>query len=113
MQPLTCLIADIPQSVLADIVQRIAMDTRDVKVIPGVANSADLPSILNNQSVDVLIVGMEEFALPGVCKSMLDRFTDLLVVALVNDGRKAAVFINDIRSQEVSTIIEALGRRRQ
>jgi hypothetical protein len=44
---------------------------------------------------------------------MLDRFTDLLVVGLVNDGRKAAVFINDIRSHEVSTIIDALGRRRK
>jgi len=113
VQPLNCLIADIPQSLLVDILQRIAKETRDVKVIPGVVNSADLPSILNSQSVDVLIVGMEEFVLPRICKTMLDRFTDLLVVGLVNDGRKAAVFINDIRSHEVSTIIDALGRRRK
>lgn len=111
MQPLNCLIADIPRSVLVDILQRIAGETEDINVIAGVADSADLPAILSHQTVDVLIIGMEEFVLPQICNDMHERFSDMLVVGLVNDGRKAAVYINDIRSHEISTIIEVLGRR--
>ena len=111
MQPLNCLIVDIPQALLVDIVRRIAEETEDIKVVDRVANSDDLPAILNSRSIDVLIIGMQEFVFPKVCNDILNRFTDLLIVGLVNDGRKAAVYFNDIRSHEISKIIRVLGRR--
>ncbi|MFV2033005.1 MAG: hypothetical protein ACC663_10960 [Gammaproteobacteria bacterium] len=111
MQPLNCLIVDIPQAVLVDILQRIAEGAGGLNVIEGVADSADLPTILSSQTVNVLIIGMEEFVLPKIYNDMLNRYSDLLIVGLVNDGRMAAVFINDIRSHEFLKIIEMLGRR--
>ncbi len=111
MQPINCLISNIPQALLVDIVCRIAEENHCVKVVDRIADSAELPAIMQSRAIDVLIIGMDEFAIPQVCEDLLKQFSDLLVVGLINDGRKAAVYINDIRGQEISDIIRVLDRR--
>jgi hypothetical protein len=49
--------------------------------------------------------------LPQICTDMMEKFSNLLVVGLVNDGRKAAIYLNEISSGEVADIINMLGRR--
>jgi hypothetical protein len=105
------LIADIPQAVLVDIVQRIAEETENVKVVDRITDIAELPAIMDSQPIDVLIIGMEKFVIPQICSDMLNKFSNLLIVGLVDDGRKAAVYINDVTSHEVNQIIGILGRR--
>jgi hypothetical protein len=111
VRPLHCLIADIPQAVLVDIVQRVAEESENIKVVDRVSDLAELPAILSNQPIDVLIVGMEKFTIPQICSDMMKKFSKLLVVGLVDDGRMAAVYLNEISSGEISDIINALGRR--
>lgn len=111
MQPLRCLIADIPQQVLADIVQIIAEEDNNVVVVDRISNIQELPGILSRQPVDVLILGMKNYVFPPVCINLLDQFSNLLIVGLVDDGRMAAVCINDVRSHELLDVINILGRR--
>jgi len=111
VRPLHCLIADIPQAVLGDIVQRVAEESENIKVVDRVSDLADLPGILASQPVDVIIVGMKKLTVPQICSDMMKKFSNLLVVGLVDDGRMAAICINDISSGELTDIINALGRR--
>jgi hypothetical protein len=111
VRPLHCLIADIPQAVLVDIVQRVAEESENIKVVDRVSDLSQLPVILASQPIDVLIIGMKKFMLPQICTDMMEKFSNLLVVGLVNDGRKAAIYLNEISSGEVADIINMLGRR--
>lgn len=111
MRPLHCLIADIPQAVLVDIVQRVAEESENIKVVDRVSDLAELPAILASRPIDVLIVGMERFTIPQICNDMMKKFSNLLVVGLVDDGRMAAIYLNEISSGEVTDIINVLGRR--
>ncbi len=110
-RPLHCLIADIPQAMLVDIVQRIVEETGNIRVVDRIPDLAELPAALARQPVDVLVVGMEKFKFPQVCSEMLQKFSNLLVVGLIDDGRMAAVYVNDISATEVANIIRILGRR--
>ncbi len=111
MENLRCLIADIPQLMLADIVHRVAEANEDIEVIDRLTNIDDIPKVIKQQSIDVLILGIKNIVLPQVCSDVLDRDSNILVVGLVDDGRRAAVYIDDIGGNEIIKIIRTLGRR--
>lgn len=111
MRNLQCLIADIPQAILADILQRSAEQSERIEVVERVANLDDLPEALAQNSIDVLIVGMEKPAVPKVYSDLMHQFANLLVVGLIDDGRSAAVFVNDISSKQMTELITLLGKR--
>lgn len=111
METLHCLIADIPQIVLADIVQRITEENHNIEVVKRVPNIEDVPAILNGQDIDVLILGMKSNTLPQAYKDILNNFSDLLIVGLVDDGRQAAIYMDDVGSNEIVKIIRTLGKR--
>jgi hypothetical protein len=111
VETLHCLIADIPQIVLADIVQRITEENKNIEVVERVPSIEDVPAILSRQDIDVLILGMKSNICPLACKDILKKYSDLLIVGLVDDGRQAAIYIDDVGSNEIVKIIRTLGKR--
>lgn len=111
MAHLRCLIADIPQLVLADIVQRVAEENEDVEVVDRVTGIDNLSEVVRKQAIDVLILGMKNNMLPQVCNDVMDTISDLLVVGLVDDGRRAAIYVDDVGGNEIVKIIRILGGR--
>lgn len=111
METIHCLIADIPQVVLADIVQRITEENQNIEVVNRVPNIEDVPAILSRQDIDVLILGMKSNTSPQTYKDILNKFSDLLIVGLVDDGRLAAIYMDDVGSNEIVKIIRTLGKR--
>ena len=111
MRNLQCLIADIPQAILADILQRTAEQSEHIEVVDRISNLDDLPAALAQNPVDVLIVGMDKPVVPRRYSDLMNRFANLLVVGLIDDGRSAAVFVNDISSDEMTDLITLLGKR--
>ena len=111
MRPLQCLIADMPQAILGDILERTAEKAGNIEVVDRISSVDQLPEALAQNSIDVLIVGMETITVPQFYSDLLHRFSNLLVVGLVDDGRSAAVFVNDISSDEITGLINLLGKR--
>jgi len=101
-----CLIANISQIVLADIVQKLAEEIDDIEVIDRISNIDDIESIVKKKSIDVLILGMKNNYLPKVCSDMLDKGSKLLVIGLVNDGRRLSVYIDNIGKNGLFKIIK-------
>ncbi len=112
MEILRCLIADIPQKVLADIVQRVTQLDEKIDVVGQVSNICDISGILNTQKIDVLIMGMRDDMPHGYCREILDQFPQLLIVGLVNDGRMAVVCLADLGSSQLVNLITNLGNSR-
>ena len=111
VETLHCLIADIPQILLADIVQRITEENKSIEVVKRVSNIEDVPAILNRQDIDVLILGMKSNTFPQTYRDILNKFSDLLIVGLVDDGRLAAIYMDDIGVDEILKIITSYARR--
>ena len=111
METLHCLMADIPQVVLADIVQRITEENYNIEVVKRVPNIEDVPAVLSRQNIDVLILGMKSNTSPRTYRDILNKFSDLLIVGLVDDGRLAVIYMDDVGSDEIVKIIRTLGKR--
>lgn len=111
MENLRCLISDIPQQLLSDIILSIAQRQENIEVVERVPNTDELDSILNNKSIDVLILGLKSNSFPDICKDLLDKFSDLLILGLFDDGRHAAVFLDDVGTHEIVKIISTFGKR--
>ena len=111
MDNLRCLMADIPQKILSDIVGRITEAHERIEVLDQVASREHLPEILNRQSVDVLILGMTDPGLPQYCRDLLQTHNNLLIIGLFDDGRMATVYLNDIASWEIVKVIYTFGGR--
>jgi DNA-binding NarL/FixJ family response regulator len=109
---LRCLIADIPQKVLADIVQRVTQQDEKIDVVGQVSDIDDISGILNTQKIDVLIMGMRDDTPHDFCREILDRFPQILIVGLVNDGRMAVVCLADLGSSQLVNLITNLGNTR-
>ena len=106
MEILRCLIAGIPQKVLADIVQSVTQQDEKIDVVGQVSNIADVPEILDKQKVDVLILGMQGDTSHQLCEQMLKQFPDLLIVGLINDGRATVIFMGDVGSSQLVRILK-------
>jgi DNA-binding NarL/FixJ family response regulator len=103
------LIADIPQKILADIVQRVTQQSEKIDVIGQVSNIDDVPGIIGRENIDVLIMDMRDSTPHQFCRDILKKFPGLLVVGLVDDGRMAVACLADVSSRQLVTIINSLG----
>lgn len=111
MKSLQCLIADMPQAILVDILKRTAKRSEHIEVVDRIFKMEELPEALAQNPIDVLIVGMAKVAVPRLYSDLMNRHSNLLVVGLIDDGRTAAVFFNDIGSDELTDLITLLGKR--
>lgn len=112
MEILRCLIADIPQKLLSDIVQRITQEHEFIDVLDPVTNVENLPVLLQEQSVDVLILGLSDPVMSQYCMDILKKFSDLLIIGLLDDGRLATIYLNNVGSMEIIKVICTFGDRK-
>ncbi len=111
MENVRCLIADIPQTVLADIVFKMAKESNGMEAVDYISNIEELPNTIQKLSIDVLILGMKGNDLPQICTDLMDRINNLMVVGLIDDGRRLAVYINNAGKKEIIDIITTFGKR--
>ena len=111
METLRCLISNIPQQLLSDIVLRITRQHKNIEVVGRVDGINDIPFLVKKESIDVLLLGMNKSMLPPVCTEALGKVPNLLVVGLVEDGRSAAIYIDNVGPGEIAEIISTLGMR--
>jgi len=102
-----CLIADIPQKVLADIVQSMTQQDGTIDVVGQVSGIHNVSGILNREKIDVLIMGMRDSTPQQLCKDILKKFPGLLIVGLIDDGRMAMACWADVGKNDILDIIRA------
>jgi len=108
MKRVRCLIADLPQQLLADIVQNMAEESGLIEVVDQVSSIADIPTVIASKPVDVLMLGMKNTELPSLCVDLMNRISGLHIIGLVDDGRRLAVYLNNVGRTDVLRIIRAL-----
>lgn len=112
MKTLRCLISNVPQKLLSSIILGTAQQHMNIDIVGDVSADDDLSALVNKESVDMLLIGLERNMLPRICKEMLDIDPNLLIIGLVDDGRGAAIFVNDIGAGELEELISTFGPAR-
>ena len=107
MENIRCLIADIPQIVLADIVQHIAENRLGIEVVGRIESKENFPRVIRENKVDVVMFGAKNDLFPDEWRDIRDSDPDLLFVGLIEDGRHAAIFINDIGPDQLMNMLKA------
>lgn len=111
METLRCLIADIPQKVLADIVQTVTQQHENIEVIGRLTDLTRLDEILLAEAVDVLILGMQKNTPRNLCLELVEQFPGLLIISLVDDGRMAVIYLSNVGSNQLIDAIVLLNSR--
>ena len=107
MGTLRCLISNMPQKLLSDIVLRTAQQHMNIDVVGDASIDDDLPTLVKDKSVDLLLIGIKGNTLPVVFNELLDSKPELMIVCLIDDGRRAAIFVNDIGAGELEALLSA------
>ena len=105
MENIRCLIADIPQVVLADIVQRIAQSRLGIEVVGRIDNKEHFSQMVHERNVDVVVFGAESDFFPVEWRDVRDSNPDMLFIGLIDDGRHAAIYINDIGTDQLINMV--------
>lgn len=112
MGKIRCAIADVPQTILADILQRHLERSLDVEFIQRIDKKENIKHHLCGEDVDVVITSFDLEEIPQVCNNLLDEFSDV-VVGLVADGRRTCIYIDDIAPKKLTELIRVLVAEKQ
>lgn len=107
MVALRCLISNIPQTLLSDIVLATATPHIDIEIVGDVSSDADLPALMKKKSVDVLMIGADKDTLPQDINDIQEGNPDAMILCLIDDGRRTAIYLNDIGTGELEELISA------
>lgn len=110
MKTLRCLIADIPQKLLADILQTVTEQNDNVEVVGRLSGLDGLTENIQEQAVDVLILGVHKKTSHYLCLELLEKFPELLIIALVDDGRVSVIYLSNPGSNQLVDAIFLSGR---
>lgn len=112
METLRCLISNVPQKLLSDIILETVQQHMNIEVVDDTSADDDLAALVKKESVDLLLIGIERNILPRNISELIESVPDLLIVGLVDDGRGAAIFVNDIGAGELEELISTFGPAR-
>lgn len=98
MNKIRCLIADIPQHLLVEIIRKTTESQTDidVDVIEQRELGKDLVDLITEESVDTLLLGMEkDFDIRSLDK-IFDVLPQVVVVGIIDDGRRVCLSMEDV-----------------
>ena len=113
MQNIRCMVADIPQMVLADIIQKIVEERPGVEIVGRVDNDNDLNRYLDEHAIDVVIHCMEETSNSALIDNILKNSPQAVSVGLQKSGRLVCVCVDDIGPEQLLNLIENVTRIRK
>ena len=111
MGNIRCIIANMPQQLLVDIVENMAEESGVIEIVERVTSIREIPTVLAQNPADLLILGMKSNQLPEPCLSIMNRSSDLPILGLVDDGRRLAIYLNNFGKNDILKVISTLHQK--
>ncbi len=111
MQPIRILLMAIPRT-LAEVVRQAVAEQTDVVVVGEVTGGMDLLLAAGLTGADLVILGLEDSQLPGVCSHLVGEYPHIKVLGLTQkaflyESRPQAVASGGVSSQELRNMIRS------
>ena len=110
MQQTRCVIANIKQKILADIIEDMVDECGDIKIVDRVGHISDVPASIAANPVDLLVLGMQSGDFRDPCRDLMNQIPNLAIVALIDDGRRLAAFLDNVGKDDILRIVRTLCR---
>ena len=111
MDLIRCLITDVHQRLLGEIVKKVLEKENSLELVGSDNKVEDLPLLVKKQSVDVLIAGVDYDPFQQLFNGQLSDLSDVMVIGLIDDGRGAVVYLEDIGVDEIIELITMYAER--
>ena len=96
MDKIRCLIADIPQHLLVDMIRKATEARSDIDVIEQYTTGKDLLELIEKEPVDTVLLGMEkDFEIRSLDK-IFSVLPQVVVVGVIDDGRRVCMCMEDV-----------------
>ncbi len=114
MKQIRCLFVDFRHQLFAEIMQELLQSNDSVEVIQPaneITKFDDLVLSIKQFDVDVIIVEMDKNEIVERYENLLNIAAGAVLVCLIDDGRHALIFRNDIGHQDVVSLLANLGNK--
>lgn len=111
MEHIRCITANVTPGMLHDIVNKVVEKDDAIELIANVYNVDDLHHLIETQTIDVLIIGVDCQHARQIYDDLIKVHTDVLVMGLIDDGHDAMVFLNNIGIDEMLELIKLFTRK--
>ena len=111
MNPIRCLIADVTHCMLGDIVKRVVEEEESIELVGNTSNLSNISRIIESQSIELLIVVVNDKMLQQLHNVMSDELSGIMVIGLMEDGRRAVVYLDDIGVDDIIKMTVNYARR--
>jgi len=108
MEKISCVISNSSQQMLADIVENTVKESGFIDVVERVSDTMEIATVVARTKTDVLILGLESHEFVKFCAEVMGQIADILVIGLVDDGRRLAVVLDNASSSDIPNIIRTL-----
>ena len=77
---------------LRDVVKQLILEQPDMEVVGELGNGVELLLVTDQTQPDVIILGVEDSELPGICSHLLDEFPYVKLLAVTADAQHLSVY---------------------
>ena len=98
MDRIRVLPARLPGMIL-DMLARVAVDQSDLEIIEEIGDGVELLVAVGQTHADVVVLGLRDSELPGICSHLLSEYPDLKILGVTADGRRG--FLYELRPQRI------------
>lgn len=114
MERIRILLAEIPQT-LCGVIKEIISAEPDMEIVGEVTDGIRLLLAAGEAQADVVVTGLRDSELPGICSHLLNEYPHLKVLALTTDGRTGSLYefqlhevpLGEISQQELLAAIRS------
>jgi hypothetical protein len=110
LQPLHCVIANMPQQLLGDIVEDMVEECADIEIIKRVDSIREIQAVMAVSPVDLVVLGMNSADIPQSCLGLMEETPNVTIIGLVDDGRRLAAFLDNVGKNDILKIIRTFCR---
>ena len=108
MQQIRCVIANIKQKMLVDIIEDMVKECGDIEIVDRVGHISDVQAAIAADPIDLLVLGMKSSDYPEPCRDLMNQIPNLAIVGLIDDGRRLAAFLDNVGKNDIVKIVRTL-----
>jgi hypothetical protein len=113
MGSVRCLVGDIPQVILADIIQLVIDDRPDIEVVCRLDDIDCVCDAVKENEIDVVILGEKAISLSQSVSDLLTTYPQTTVVAILNNGSRVCVCVEDFGLDDFVTMVRSVDKKQK
>jgi len=113
MESVRCLVGDIPQIILADIIQLLINDSPDIEVVCRLDGTGEVCDAVKENEIDVAVLGESAMSLSQSVNDLFSVSPQTTVVAILNNGSRACVCVENFGLDDLVAMLKSVDKKRK